>query len=812
MQKFLLVVLLFFPAGFVAAQPSGVKTDRLILPVVNENQESVPFATIELLRSQDSALVRTGITDSSGIAVFEQLKAGHYFFKVSATGYPLSFSAPVSWPSADGQEMLSPMVLTANTTSLQGVTVVAKKPFIQQLPGKTIVNVDAAITNAGTTAMEVLEKSPGVTVDKDGNISLKGRSGVLIMIDNKPAYVTGTDLVNLLNGMSSTQIDVIELMTNPSAQYDAAGNAGIINIRTKKTKQKGFNGTLNVAYGQGRYYKNNNGLVLNYRNGDWNIYLNYSVNVNKGYTDLYALRRYFKTDGSVDLLLDQPSRFTANARNHTVRTGVDYSLNKKTTLGFALTGISSARKGAGNNTASWKDADGITDSVILTTNSSRNTWKNIGANFNLRYTINAQQDLTADADILKYDLYTRQAFQNNLNAPGGYEEAYRGNLPSTIDIVAAKADYTYRLPKEMKWDAGWKSSFISTDNTADYTVYDGVSWKEDLGKSNRFLYTENIHAVYTNFEKKAKRLTMQAGLRYERTDYKANQFGNSAQKDSSFSRHYSSLFPSASFNFEADSIHQFMFSAGRRIDRPAFQKLNPFLYIINKYTYQRGNSLIRPQYTWNLEFSHLYKRILTTTISYGVTKDYFSQLFLSNPDGTMIYTEGNFSRMRNFNASLSATFHPLRWWTFTGQATLNYKTIEGILWTDYKTTINQYIFDWNNQFKMNKGWSAELTGFYITRHQNDIQEILEPFGQLSAGIAKQAFKNKGTFRLTFRDIFYSQKMEGLTQFQQADEYFLLKRDSRVVTLGFTWRFGKTFKAATKRTGGANDEMQRVGNG
>jgi hypothetical protein len=812
MPKFFLYILCLLATCFVAAQPAIVPSDRVILPVVDDKQAPIPFATVELLRTSDSLLIKSGITDSSGTVIFDQVSNGSYVFKISASGHQSVYSSSFSLPTASNNEKLAPVILPAIAKSLHGVTIVGKKPFIQQLPGKTIVNVDAAITNVGTTALEVLEKSPGVTVDKDGNISLKGRSGVLIMIDNKPAYVSGTDLVNLLSGMSSTQVDVIELMTNPSAQYDAAGNAGIINIKTKKTKQKGFNGTLNLAYGQGRYYKNNNGVVMNYRNGDWNFYLNYSLNLNKAFTDMYALRRYLKPGGAIDLLLDQPSMFTGEFSNHTVRTGVDYTLNKKMTVGIALTGITSLRRGAGNNTASWKDADGITDSVILTTNSSRNSWKNFGTNLNFRYAVNAQQDLTVDVDVLKYDLHTRQAFQNNLNTPGGYEEAYRGNLPSAIDIVAAKADYTYRLPKELKWDAGWKSSFITTDNTADYTVWDGISWKEDLGKSNRFLYTENIHAVYTNVEKKLKRLTLQAGLRYELTDYKANQLGNSAQKDSVFTRNYNSFFPSASLNFEADSIHQFMFSAGRRIDRPAFQKLNPFLYIINKYTYQRGNSLIRPQYTWNIEFSHLYKNILTTTIGYGVTNDYFSQLFLSNPDGTIIYTEGNFTRMQNFNASLSANFNPLRWWSFSGQATMNYKTIEGILWTNYKTTINQFIFNWNNQFKLNKGWTAELTGFYITRHQNDIQEVLEPFGQLSTGVAKQAFKNKATFRLTLRDIFYSQKMEGLTQFQQADEYFKLKRDTRVVTLGFTYRFGKTFKTAAKRSGGASDEMERVGTG
>ncbi|HKZ67969.1 MAG TPA: outer membrane beta-barrel family protein, partial [Chitinophagaceae bacterium] len=625
---------------------------------------------------------------------------------------------------------------------------------------------------------------------------------------------SGTDLVNMLNSMSSTQIDVIELITNPSAQYDASGNAGIINIKTKKNKQKGFNGTVSTAYGQGRYYKNNNSLLLNYRNGKWNFFLNYSMKANKEFTDMYALRSYYKEDRkTIDALLDQPSWFTGEGKNHTLRAGADYFISKKTTLGIGLTGINSSRKGKGNNTAIWKNAAGITDSVIQTTNSNRNSWKNMGANLNIRHAINSMQELTADINVLDYAIFTHQAFQNNLNAPGGYEEAFQGDLPSQINIFSAKADYSARLPKDLKLEAGLKSSHITTDNVAAYFYRDRTEWKEDLGKTNHFLYTENIHALYSNLEKKADRWTLQTGLRYEFTDYKANQLGNSIQKDSSFSKNYNSLFPSASVNFEADSSQQFMFSAGRRIDRPAFQKLNPFLFIINKYTYQQGNSLIRPQYTWNMEISHLYKNIFTTSAGYSITNDYFSQLFLANSDGTVIYTEGNFTRMRNISASVSASVSPLTWWSLTAQATINHKKIEGILWDNYTASIAQMNFNINNQFRFTKGWLAELSGFYITKNQNDIQEILEPTGQVSTGVSKQVLKSKGTIRLTVRDIFYTQAMKGLTHFKQADEYFKLQRDSRVCTIGFAYRFGKSFKSTPKRTtGGADDEMERVGTG
>ena len=814
MRKSFFFIITFVAATTLSAQPLAKPADKITLQVISDKHTALSHATVELLRGKDSVLVKAGITDSTGSVVFEQVNSGVYLFRVSMINYAVQHTALFQVPASEPGVQLQPVILQPATETLQGVTVSAKKPFIQQMPGKTIVNVEAAITNAGTTAMEVLEKSPGVTVDKDGNISLRGRSGIMIMIDNKPAYVSGTDLVNLLSGMNSSQIETIELITNPSSQFDAAGNAGIINIKTKKNKQKGFNGTVNSSFGHGRYYKTNHSLQLNYREGKWNYFLNYSTNANKGFTDMYALRTYYKEDRqTIESLLEQPSKIRGQGHNHTLRTGIDYFAGKKTTLGLGLNGMIFSRNNSVNNIASWINANGATDSVIHTQSIGRNKWKNAGINLNMRHSFAALQELTADIDYLTYDIHGYQAFQNNLQGPGAYEEAFKGDLPSQINIVSAKADYRMQLAEQLNLESGWKSSHINTDNAADYFYKENNDWKEDLGKTNHFLYKENIHAAYTNAEKKTGRWTLQAGLRYEFTKYKANQLGNSQQKDSAFSRNYNSFFPSASIQMEADSLNQFMFSAGRRIDRPAFQKLNPFLFIINKYTYQRGNSLIRPQYTWNLEMSHVFKNMLTTTIGYSITKDYFSQLFLSSDDGMVIYTEGNFSRMRNISAQVSAVVSPLSWWSFNAQATFNHKRIEGLLWQQYTASIAQANFSMNNQFKFKKNWTAELSGFYITKNQNDIQEILEPTGQVSLGIAKQVLKNKGTLRLAARDIFWTQAMEGLTDFKQADEYFKLKRDTRVVTIGFNYRFGKSFKSQVKRSGGgAGDEIERVGTG
>lgn len=698
-----------------------------------------------------------------------------------------------------------------DTSLLSEVTVRGKKPMVQILPDKTIINVDAGISNTGATVLEVLEKSPGITFDRNGNISLKGRQGVLIMIDGKPSQISGNELNNLLTGMTASQVETIEIMDNPSARYDAAGNAGIINIKTKKNRQRGFNGNLSVNLGQGRYSRTINTVTLNNYVGKFNLFTTIGANLNKNFSDFYANRKYYAEDETtVTAMLDQPSFFKWTAPSQTIKTGADYFVNNKTTVGLVVSGTNFSRRGTGNNTAIWMDEQEAIDSVIRTNTSNKETFKSGTININARHAFNANQEISADLDYLGYRIRNTQLFTNRLEEAGGYTEDISGNIPSTINIFTGKADYMQRFGKGFKLEGGWKSSHIKTNNRAGYFLRNGSDWLPDYNKTNHFLYEENIHAVYTTLEKSNGKLTLQGGLRYENTAYDAHQLGNPQKKDSSFSRKYDGLFPNVLVSVQADSLHSFSISAGRRIDRPPFQALNPFLFLINKYTYESGNPFYRPQYTWNTEITHNFKNILITSISYSITDDYFSQIFYSDPSsGLIIYTQGNLDKMENFGLSVSAQFSPTGWWSFSGQGNMNHKVIRGFVWQELRSSLTQFNFNINNQFTFNKGWSGEISGF-MQLHEQELQEITDPTGQLIAGISKQVFKGKGTLRFLVRDIFYTQAMKGNTIFKQATEYFKIQRDSRSASIAFTYRFGKPAKAAPRRnTGGAEDEIRRV---
>jgi iron complex outermembrane receptor protein len=778
------------------------------LIVVNERSQPAAGATVQLI--QATKTLNTVVADEQGSALFQNIATGNYIFSVTYMGYKQQESKVYHFPSNIGTDTL---MLQPTGTTLQQVNVTAKTPMIEQKQGKTIVNVDASVTNAGSTVLEVLEKSPGVTVDRNGGIALQGKPVVLVMIDDKPTYLSGADLNNLLSGMSSAQVAQIELIANPTAKYDAANNAGIINIKTKKNKQQGFNGSFTVSGAQGRYPKNNNSLNLNYRVGKVNTFFNYSNNLAKYLTDLYALRKYYYENNALTSMLDQPAYFTGTVFYNNIKTGLDYFISPKTTLGIVLNGTTVPRSGNNNATATWQNAAGVVDSVITTGNKNHTQFKNGAINLNLRHAISEKQDLVLDADYLHYNIVSEQNFTNQLQAPGGYTELSRGNIPTTIKITSGKADYTLRGKNNAVFQTGWKSSFTNTDNVASYQNQQSGQWQEDYSKSNHFIYTENIHALYSSYEGKYKKISAQAGLRYEYTSYKAHQLGNVTQKDSAFARNYGQLFPSGYITYEADSTHSFTLTAGRRIDRPAFQNLNPFYFIINKYTYQTGNPYILPQYSWNFELSHQYKSLLTTAVSYSSIQNYFSQLFLNDAaKGILLYTQGNVGRTYNIGLSSTVSASPCKWWSLTAQAQYNHKQLRGFNGNTYTTDIDQLTMNANNQFSISENYTAELSGFYTTRARNDVQELLYPTGQLSVGVSRVVMHKKGTIKFSARDILYTNAMEGLTQFPNATEYFILKRDSRVFTLSFTYRFGKAYKTTKRTDGSAADEMERVGNG
>jgi hypothetical protein len=797
------LLLLLFPVWVYSQSDSH---SRYSLFIVNDQRQPVSGATVRMLKS--GKIINSIVAGEDGWAVFDVATKGSYRFLISSTGYQPKTTAEYRLPAQNTDTI----ILEPLSKALQEVTVTAPTAPIERKRDKTIINVEASVINTGATVLEVLERSPGVTVDRNGGISLNGKQHILVMIDDKPTYLSGDDLNNLLSSMNASQVARIELIPNPPAKFDATGSAGIINIKTKKSKSDGLNGSFTTSYGQGIYPKNNNSVTLNYRKGPLNVFLNYSFSVTKYLNDLYAFRKYYDNNENVSAILRQPTSFRGTVYNHTVKTGVDYSLSPGTTIGMVLTGIDIHRNGNDIAHADWLQPDGKVDSSILTKSNPAVIFTNGSINLNARQLLSKNADLSADLDYLHYHTRIKQDFNNELLTTGGYDEVFRSNIPNNINIFSGKLDATVKLDPDVNFQAGLKSSSNHTDNDAVYENLENPQWVKDDTRSNHFVYQENIQAAYSSVEGKYRQWSYQGGLRYEYTSYTAHLLGNSRQQDSTVSRNYGSLFPSGYLSCKLDSLNAITLTITRRLDRPPFRNLNPFLYVINKYTYQTGNSYLLPQYSWNFELTHQYRDLLTTGISYSLISNYFSQLFLTDTSKTILYyTQGNVGKVHNLGLSVSLNLSPVKWWSIQLTAVYNYKQLKGFNGNNYSSDIHQLNVNMNHQLDFGKGYTGELSGFYTTRSREDIQELLYPRGQASAGISKTVLKKKGTLKISYRDMFYTGAMEGLTSFPNATEYFKMKTDSRVVSVSFTYRFGKTYKI-NRHQEGAAEEKERAPNG
>ena len=776
------------------------------------NQKVIDAATVSLLKAKDSSLVKAAVTDATGNFSFENVKEGNYLVLATSIGHATTYSNIIT-VSANNPASVGVLQLVPTDKRLKEVTVTGKKPLIERKLDKTIVNVDAAITNAGSTALEMLEKAPGVTVDKDGNISLKGKQGVLIMMDGKPTYLSGPELTSMLRNMSSASLDQIEIMTNPSAKYDASGKSGIINIKTKKNKQKGFNGSITSAYGQGVYSRTNNNLNINYRTGKVNLFGSFGGNYRNGFQDINIFRRYTNQDKSTKAIFEQNSYLVNHQGNYTGKVGADFYASKKTTFGIVFSGITNPNTHTGVNTSYLKNSASIVDSIVQANSVERGKWKNGSINLNFRHQFDSTgREITADVDYLHYNSNKNQQFINTSYTSGWIlksSDELAGELPSTINIYTAKIDYTHPLKKGAKIEAGVKTSYVETDNTAGYYNVAGIIKTPDYEKTNRFDYKENINAAYINISKELKKWNFQAGLRLENTNYTGRQFGNPQRTDSSFKNSYTNLFPTVFVGYNPSEKNQFSFSFGRRINRPDYEDLNPFLFFLDKYTYGSGNPFLRPQYSNIFEVNHTFKQFLTTTFNYSHTKDLFNETFEQKGFATIV-RQGNYGYMNDLSLSVSAQVPVTKWWSSNIYAESKYNQFKGILYGEYLNIhATTYLVNVSNQFKFKKGWSAELSGFYRTRGIEGQIEI-KSLGQLSAGLQKQVLKNKGTVKLNIRDILNTQRPVGNINFQNTEAHFNQTQDNRSVSLSFTYRFGKPIKGLQKRkTGGAGDEQNRV---
>ncbi|WP_346320128.1 outer membrane beta-barrel protein [Chitinophaga sp. YIM B06452] len=683
---------------------------------------------------------------------------------------------------------------------LKGVSVTSQKQAVERKPGKTIVNVDALLSNAGSNALEVLEQSPGVKVDND-LISLKGKQDVTVFIDGKPSYLQGTELANYLKSLPAAILDKIEIMPNPLAGFDAAGNGGIINIILKKGKNRGFNGNINSDNTHGRYGRYAQSANLNYRTSRLNLYGNLYNYKGAGFYDFVSERYY--TDRSVS-----QTSFSKTAHDQVlIKLGADYILTPKTTVGGAVTyNYFHRSEGAQPETRqSYKSL--LNDTVISADNRSSRNHHNTFANIYLNHQLDsAGHEISADLDYISFN--QKNSFHNySISEPGYYPEELSGLQPFNIHIFTIKTDYKRPFRSGAKLEAGYKSSFMETSNRA---VYAGNLPEFNLVQP--FNYRERIHAGYASYQGTFRQITYQLGLRLEHTDTRGNQPASKEEQDSVFTRSYTQLFPTLFLTYKPGKTgdHQLTLALGRRIDRPGYTDLTPYASPRDRFTYDQGNPSLQPQFSINSELSYTYRNTYTASIFHnrlrnGIdeTIDVRENIFYRRPQNIGHRTITGFS--------LDVALKPAPWWTLNPAVVYTSATTGTSLYgQDIRFTADNWELSAIQQFNFLETWSAEINTGY-TSPQAYAQFTQAATWHIHAGIGKKILRNNGTIKLNIRDAAYTRvdrqdynRLNGVTGFSSR------KWDTRNITLFFSYRFSKGDKnTRPARDAGTGEESRRL---
>jgi hypothetical protein len=760
-------------------------------------------------------IVKLELTDSTGKFKFEEVELGDYEVVFSFFGSTTKYPNSINISSVNDIIELKDLIVDNENVELDEITLVHKKQFVEQKIDRTVVNVSAIINNQGISALEVLEKSPGLRVDDNGGINLKGRPGVTIYINDKPTYLSGSDLTTYLRSVPSSSIEAIEIMTNPPAKYDAAGNAGIINIKTKRQDIVGFNLGMNLSFIQHKYSETRNGINFNFRKNKINIYGNTGYGTRNGFVNFTVDRNFKNEIGNTITNFDQFSFIRREGHQFLATLGVDFYQSDNTTLGIVVGGVSRHPENRTNSNSMFTNNLMVLDSLTITNNGENGNFTNGSINANLRHDFKKDgATLGIDLDHIVYDTRNNQSFNDRTFDNQDVLESQElliGNLGSKLKISSAKADYTHPINNSSKVSLGAKVSYTKTDNLAEYFSQVNTDLVPDYDKTNEFLYNENIYAGYASLNKEFKKFSIQLGLRYEKTISKGHQLGNIVKPDSTFRRSYDGLFPTFFALYKIDSLenHQLRLNYGKRINRPYYQDLNPFIRPLNKFTFYVGNPLLLPSFSNKVELSYILKKNTTATIGYSISKNQVSET-IEIEDGLYFSRPGNIGSTELFNFSLDGNYDITDWFRFQFYASLDLVYIksdfyDGLL--EHRGT-NGYLQGLYS-FELPKDWVIQLDANYRTK-VTKAQFLFGSKGALNIGISKKLSK-KSSLRFSVNDLLYTNINRGqIRNLNNTDASYRNLGDTRRVQLSYRLRLGKDFSSKPRHQAkGAEDEKNRV---
>ncbi|RWY52471.1 outer membrane beta-barrel family protein [Mucilaginibacter gilvus] len=812
---FIYIILFVFIAGAANAQPKNNSQNASISgSLLNEQGKPIDFATVTLLRAKDSSVVKGTLSTDAGTYVFDKVPAGSYLVSATTVGYQKTVSQPVTVSGEQPAVTVPAIKMQPGSKSLQTVNIISVKPLIERKADRTVMNIENSVLAAGNSALEVLERAPGVTIDKDDNISLKGKQGVTVMINDKLTYMSASQLTTMLKSTDASTIQSIEIITNPSAKYDAAGNSGIINIKLKKNKQSGTNGNLSLGVVQGKRFRDNTSLTLNHKQGNLNLFGTFSrgdaqrlnvLDIDR-VVDSATTSTYFK----------QRTELRSTVHYNNYRVGADYATSSKNTLGFVINGDYTNEYNNPNTSVTHLGrTPAANDSYQTTTSVIKQTYRNFAANLNDKLQIDTNgQELSLDMDYSIFHNGSNAQYDTYFYTPAGGSQMppmfIRNQTPSTITIYTQKADYTLPITKSVKFETGVKFSSVKTDNDLQAQINSGNAFINDTSRTNRFIYDEKIAAAYVNMSKTWAKTSVQAGVRAEHT----SSMGDLVTKNQALKRHYLDFFPSLFITHTFSDKHEMGLNYSRRIDRPGYDQLNPFRFYLDQYTYEQGNPFLKPQYTNSYELSYTYNKTINVTLGYSQTNDVSTEIILTDTISKATYqTRLNLNRQNSYNININSPYTIAKWWTgnvnFTGfHQQFKSDSLLGATLNSGKAT---YVIRTTQTFLVAKGYKAELSGNYQSALAFGIFNI-KPQYSIDAGVSHSFYNKKMNLKFAVSDIFNTRKNTVSSRYQNVNLDVRQKNDTRVARLTFTYNFGNSKIKSRQHQTGADDEKSRVKSG
>lgn len=768
---------------------------------------ALEYATISLHRAADSVTLKTEFSDAAGQFQLQPPVPGQYLISVTQMGYGRAWAGPLDAGTAPNPALtftLSP----GAATRLRGVTVAGQRPLFERLPDRTVVNVENSVLDAGSSILDVLGRAPGVTVDAAENLTLRGKTGLLVLLDGKRVPLTGPELAAILQALPAEQVRSIELITNPPARYDAQGGAGIISINLRKDQRQGFNGSANAAYGRGRYGKFTSGLNLTYRRKKLGLFGSYAYADRQQFQELDVERTYLE-DGKPVRFLTQRNTPRSHLQSHTWRVGTEYALTPRTTLGLVASGLASRLPSRGLNESVLYDAQRQPAGMVYAQNRRNLLTPNAAANLSLRHQFAKDSlgtpELTADVDLARFDLTRTLDLETSQPLSSTYSPSrLLGDQNGRLTIGSAKADYGRSLRYGLRLETGLKASRVTSDNDVLFEREQNGIRQTDAGLTNRFRYNETIGAAYASLTRTRPTLTLTAGLRAEHTATEGRQDVGGQQ----FRRRYTQLFPSLRLTRPLAAHHELTLSVQRRLDRPTYNQLNPFRSFVDPTSYRVGNPALWPQISTQAELTRTFHEQLSTTFSYTRTRRPILSVYLLDPDGLVAATDVNLTGQHYWGLTVASPAQPAKWWKLYTSAEVFYIRFQGTVdGSQLPTSQPGAILSMNNSFTLPRGWSAELNGSYNSLERFGFQTV-RAFGQVGAGVQKTV--GHASFKLNASDVFFTTPLRATSRYRVLEESFRTAQDSRVLTAALTYRFGREkVAAARRRASSAEDEKRRA---